>query len=168
FQAGGVDTGFIERHRDELLVQPGESGPAILALAALYLLRKREAGAAERARRSGEPGSPWHATNAWRLNGTGEEEMHFLWQGAERQVKVRHGRGTLTMEIEGATLAVDGRLEGPDLVADVDGRRARATVVLRNAVLTILVGGSSHTLEIVDPLAAVTQAEAAPGSLASP
>jgi 3-methylcrotonyl-CoA carboxylase alpha subunit len=168
FQAGGVDTGFIERHRDELLMPPGESGPAILALAALYLLRRREAQAAEQARRSPDPGSPWHDTHAWRLNSVAEEEIPFLWQGRERQVNVRHGRGALTLQADGTTLAVDGLLDGADLVADVDGRRARATVVMRNATLTILVGGSSHTLELVDRLSAANPAEAVPGSLASP
>jgi 3-methylcrotonyl-CoA carboxylase alpha subunit len=68
FVAGAVDTGFIARHRDALVPPLAPADDTTLALAALALLVDGAAEAAAAARVSGDPHSPWHRTDGWRLN----------------------------------------------------------------------------------------------------
>jgi 3-methylcrotonyl-CoA carboxylase alpha subunit len=68
FREADLNTGFIEKHHAEIFHDSDEDIEADLPLAALYLVLEREARARERAANSGDPGSPWNATNAWRLN----------------------------------------------------------------------------------------------------
>src|SRR6185503_20922213 len=71
FLAGDTDTGFIERHRAELL-PPGTDVPleALVAAAARVFTDER------RAAQSAEP-SPWADTGGWRLNQPALRRMEF-------------------------------------------------------------------------------------------
>ncbi|HZD21566.1 MAG TPA: acetyl-CoA carboxylase biotin carboxylase subunit, partial [Burkholderiales bacterium] len=72
FADADLDTGLIERHRAELFPPRGPVPAAALAAAALAELEHEQATAREAAARSGDPHSPWHDVDGWRLN----EESH--------------------------------------------------------------------------------------------
>ncbi len=75
FAAGEIDTGFIERHRAELLSPPGPAPDPVLAIGALSELLRVQAEAAAQAARSLDPHSPWHQASGWRLN---DDNLHTL------------------------------------------------------------------------------------------
>jgi 3-methylcrotonyl-CoA carboxylase alpha subunit len=94
FAAAELDTGFIERHRADLLPPPAPLPPRTLALGALGLLLERANATRAKAAASADPHSPWNRTDGWRLGGPATERLQ-LRDGAEmRTLEVtylRHG-----------------------------------------------------------------------------
>ncbi|MEO8223234.1 MAG: biotin carboxylase N-terminal domain-containing protein [Gammaproteobacteria bacterium] len=140
FASGTVDTGFIERHRQELL-QPAPAVPdaaAILALAAAAWQRSR---AQQLAAVSADPHSPWHDTGGWRPNLESE--------------------GSLTVpavfEDDGVTLA-----------ATIDGRQRRITVVSDGETVTLLESGCCSSLPHPGSATLDAARTVAPGGLRAP
>ena len=77
FQSGQIDTLFIERYLEELILPDPSPSQWIVAAVAVWNLLRREAHAAEQAKHSSDPNSPWHCTDSWQLNGQGHETMDF-------------------------------------------------------------------------------------------
>jgi 3-methylcrotonyl-CoA carboxylase alpha subunit len=100
---------------------------------------------------SGDPWSPWHARDGWRLN---EDNHHvFTLRDGEREVAVtaHYRRGGFLLDLPGAQVLARAEAE-PDgrLVADLGGARMHATVVRTGRMLTVFAGGVSHRLELKD------------------
>jgi 3-methylcrotonyl-CoA carboxylase alpha subunit len=117
FSGGEIDTGLIERHRDGLLRPRGRVPADVLAAAAMAELAHEERTARERAGRSGDPHSPWHRVDGWRLN---EESHHdFVFQSADEEHRVR-----VAFRDDGLRLEIDGRPVAGGANADTvrDGR----------------------------------------------
>jgi 3-methylcrotonyl-CoA carboxylase alpha subunit len=131
FREADLDTHLIERHREELLPPRGAVPEEALKAAALAELRHEEQTARERARRSGDPHSPWHAVDGWRLNEESRHELVFVHEGEERRVRlslpeeirvnahcVRDGRSWhVFLEGERWTLSLKDELQGLDIDA---------------------------------------------------
>jgi 3-methylcrotonyl-CoA carboxylase alpha subunit len=155
YAAADLDTRFVERHRRDLVPDPAPAPDAILALASLDVLLRRAAEAEEAARASLDPHSPWHRTDGWRLN-AGAHHVIALRDG-ERLVHVvaRYRPGGFLLELPGGRIEVRGaRDEGGDLLADLGGARARATVVQSGNALVVMTHGHAHRLTLDDPEAA--------------
>ena len=75
FRAAELDTGLIERNRAELFPSPVSAPDEVLAAAVLAELLAEAESARSRASASGDPHSPWHACDGWRLN----EDSHHTW-----------------------------------------------------------------------------------------
>jgi len=102
FARADLDTGLIERHRAELFRTSGAVPPQVLAAAAWAELAHEEKTARERAGQSGDPYSPWHEVDGWRLN---EESHHdFVFRSGEEEHRVRVAFGD-----DGPRLEIDGR-----------------------------------------------------------
>ena len=92
-RAGGVDTGFLAAHRDELIPTTEPASATVLALAALYQMLTSTQQARKLAAASGDPYSPWHLTTGWRMNTHYEYTLRFLDWGREAAVTVRLASG---------------------------------------------------------------------------
>jgi len=171
FGAGAIDTGFIDRHRADLIPDPRPAPPRVLALACLDVLLRQDREATDAARRSGDPHSPWHFTNGWRLN---DDNYHVLMfrDGEETvQVVVHYRTGTVLLQLPGADepITAGGEIDAAgDLLADLGGMRLRATVVRHGDELTVITDGISHRLVVDDPAARAGAQEAKSGSLRAP
>jgi 3-methylcrotonyl-CoA carboxylase alpha subunit len=113
FAKAALDTGFIARHRAELLPDAAPPPPAVLAAAALdWALHQRDAflGAA---RQSGDPGSPWHRCDGFRLAGHGGHPLGF-----------RHGARSYAARVI---------FQGTDLAVAIGTEAAEPAAVLRGA-----------------------------------
>jgi 3-methylcrotonyl-CoA carboxylase alpha subunit len=86
FAAGEVDTGFIERHRAEVIPRAEAADERTLALATLARLLEWRQEAQARAAQSPDPASPWHRVDGWRLNGAGHDDIR--WKSGDREVIV--------------------------------------------------------------------------------
>ena len=181
FAAGKTDTGFVDRHRAALIPRPEPAPDRALALACLEALLRRAGEAAEAARRSPDPYSPWHRVTGWRLNGEGRATLRFADGEAEHAVTVHFGHsghsghsghfghfghsgaGGYRLDLPGGSIVARGALsEGGELVADLGGERLTATVVVSGREVTVLDGGAVYRLVRHDPIVEAA-AEAPPG-----
>ncbi len=166
-----IDTGFIERHRADLLPEGGATPERALALAAAFLVLVDGQRAAEAARRSGDPHSPWGLTNGWRLNGEGGSSI-LLRDSAGRQ---RHAR--LTFSGARWDVAIDDgpplrltapRIENGALVAGADHGRLKVTIVQDGSQVTVIERGRATRVARIDVLAEAEAAATSLGQLTSP
>jgi 3-methylcrotonyl-CoA carboxylase alpha subunit len=166
FVGGEVDTGFIERHRDELFPQAADAGDQAFAVATLARLIEWDEAAQSAARASGDPWSPWTVQSAFRLLDEGHDEAR--WKDGEREVVVIARRlrdGGVRLELPGgAQEARVQRAEDGRLAIRLGGDTFVATVVRRATAdgidYTLFADGMSRRLRLVD-LLDVTQYEAA-------
>ncbi len=77
FAAGAPDTGLIDRMAEESLTDTTPPSRDVLSLAALHVLMARADAAVQRARGSGDRGSPWNQTDGWRLNDVAHQDLIF-------------------------------------------------------------------------------------------
>jgi 3-methylcrotonyl-CoA carboxylase alpha subunit len=170
FAAADLDTGLIERARDELFPPPVPAADEILAAATLSELLRHDREARSDAAASGDPWSPWGACDGWRLN---QDNHHVLvFREGERQVAVTaHYRkgGRYEVELPGGRRTLSGeQTDATTIRAWLDDEELAATVVREGAVLDVFHGGERHTLELHDPWLAEVAGDVHSGGLAAP
>ncbi|MBM3541223.1 MAG: acetyl/propionyl/methylcrotonyl-CoA carboxylase subunit alpha [Alphaproteobacteria bacterium] len=169
YAAGETDTGFIARH--EAALRPASAGaPAeALAFAALRVLLDRAHEAAEAAKASADPHSPWHATDGWRLNDVGRHALTFLEGEARHAVGVVYERGGWRIAAGGREMAARAGAEAEgQIVATLDGARRAASVVRVGGEFHVFLAGSPYRLTLDDPLAQAAGLDAEAGHLRAP
>ncbi len=147
FLEGDTDTGFIERHRAQL-VPAADDVPveALLAGAARVLLDERRDAA-------GAPGSPWDDTSGWRLNQPALRRIALRrCDGGEAQVEIAFRRGDLLARIGDVSHEVRlGPADGERLQLGVDGETYFARVARLGERLSVVTPRGRHELALVDP-----------------
>ncbi|MDQ7248631.1 acetyl/propionyl/methylcrotonyl-CoA carboxylase subunit alpha [Dongia sedimenti] len=151
FASGKVDTGFIERHRTELLPEGQPLPVNALALAALAVLRGGERDAAAAAP-AGDPYSPWSLLPGWRVNRDAYSDLIF--QHGEATLSVRaHYRATgYALDLPDGTVEAQAEL-GTDgaIAARIGTARCKGRVVRRDTECLVFLDGATHRLTLVDP-----------------
>jgi 3-methylcrotonyl-CoA carboxylase alpha subunit len=150
FGAAELDTGLIERNRDELLRAPEKISEEALAAAAFAELSVEQQAAREHARRSRDPHSPWHAVDGWRLNEDSHHDYVFLNGTSEHPVRVRFLAGGMKVAIHGAEYALAGEASGTALRLSLDGRAFSATAVREGSAWHVFCGGDSRRVLLKD------------------
>ncbi|WP_119303508.1 acetyl/propionyl/methylcrotonyl-CoA carboxylase subunit alpha [Dongia deserti] len=166
-----IDTGFIERHRAELLPEVGAMPDRALALAAAFLVLADGQRAAEAARHSGDPHSPWGLTNGWRLNGEGGSSILLRDNaGQQRDAHLTFSGALWSIAIDaGAPLRLTApRIDNGALVAGTDHGRLRVTIVQDGSQVTVIERGRATRVTRVDVLAEAEAATLSHDQLASP
>jgi 3-methylcrotonyl-CoA carboxylase alpha subunit len=163
FTTPELDTGLIERNRGELLPPRPPARVEELAAAAFAELRAEEAAAAAQARASGDPHSPWHRVDGWRLNGESHHDFVFLDGEARHPVRVRFTAAG--EQIDGQPLA--GRAEGNRYFISLGGRSFNARAVQDGRTWHVFCNGAYRRLALEEELR-VPGEEADAGSLAAP
>ncbi|MGZ5100977.1 MAG: ATP-binding protein [Usitatibacter sp.] len=147
FLAGDTDTGFIERHRAELL--PPESDvplEALVAAAARVFMDERRAIA-------DAPSSPWNDTGGWRLNQPALRRMEFRRADASTVAvdAVMH-RGYAVVTVDGRSHRVElGAGDGDRLQIALDDETYFAQVARIGARLSAVTPQGRYELDLVDP-----------------
>ncbi|MGQ0546959.1 MAG: acetyl/propionyl/methylcrotonyl-CoA carboxylase subunit alpha [Betaproteobacteria bacterium] len=148
FTAAELDTGLIERSRTELF-KNAELTHELLAAAAFAELCAEEQAARERASRSGDPHSPWHGVDGWRLNEDSHHDFVFVEGGREHEVRLRFLAEGLSIAIGGREYALEGTREsGGSLRLRLDGRSFKATAVREAGGWHVFCEGSSRKLAL--------------------
>ncbi len=173
FQAGDINTQFIDRHRGDLLPEPGLASDEVLTLATLGVLLDRAQRTRAEAALSADPFSPWALSDGWRLNDVAHDLIAFRDGATERQVRVIYRRASYVIDLLDGTpggerdawgeLLADGTLE-----AEIAGVRLHATLVWRGHEVTLFHPGGCHRLVLVDVLAEAVGHEVAAGHLTAP
>ncbi len=176
FARGALDTGFIARHAAVLLAAPAaEAGDGVLwAAAACAWLADARARRAAEAASSADTFSPWNATDAWRMNGDGYQDL-MLCRAEQASVLRIHPEADRACRIEfpdgpmgGSVRAEASEEPGDGMALRIDGVLCRLRVVRREGALVVIRGGRNHLFHIADPLAPPAGEEAGSERLVAP
>jgi 3-methylcrotonyl-CoA carboxylase alpha subunit len=169
YRAGEIDTGFIDRHRGALIpvLEPAPVGA--LATASLIRVLAQAKASREYAAASGDPYSPWHGSDGWRLNGATYRDLRWHDGISERMVRVHYRHAGYRLEIGNdvgdASVAWD---DSGDLVLSLDGTVHRAALLQASDPTVILLDGIEHRLTYIDPLQPKMELDATGGRLTAP
>ena len=168
FAAGDLDTGLIERSRGEVFGPRGAVPDRILAAAVFAELDEEEREAHSRAANSGDPYSPWHKVDGWRLNQESHHDFHFVEGGAEHRVRAWFRENGLGVEIGTRACALSGeRLADGGLLVHLGGDSFKARAVRAGRDWHIFCDGAYRRLSL-RPELAVTDEDTRAGSLCAP
>jgi len=169
FREAAIDTGFIDRHLEDL-VPAGEELPGeIKAAAALWVLADRREQAAAAALASGDPFSPWHAVDGFRLLDQAAETIRFGGD-APFEVQVRHSGETYALRIGEHVFEAAGELDAEGgLIMRLDGHRKRVAVTRLSDPagahrLLLSLGGKAYETRLHDALRAAEMEDETGGS----
>jgi 3-methylcrotonyl-CoA carboxylase alpha subunit len=141
-----IDTGFIEKNHDAIFHQADEKQndellTTQLPIAALYLVLSLEKKTKKLATQSNDPHSPWHMTNAWRLNEAHNHSLILAYNDIEYAINIEQKRQasasyyiiTTTSQC-GTRHTVDcqGDIEGEKITVTIDGHRSQSVVAVTN------------------------------------
>ncbi len=166
-QAASLDTGFVGRHREALILAPAAApAEAIAAATAMHLLWRRgeAAGASPRG-----GGSPWDRRDGWRLQGPASLHLRLRDDATTHDVAVSLRRGAMSVAVDGGMpIRVDARWRegGPSVVLGGMERRIRYA----QDGETIEMGWDEERLvfTLLDPYAPAGGEAAAEGRLSAP
>ncbi|HYN13086.1 MAG TPA: acetyl/propionyl/methylcrotonyl-CoA carboxylase subunit alpha [Burkholderiales bacterium] len=168
FSAADLDTGLIERSRAELFAPSGPVPDEILAAAAFAELAEERGAARRHAEGSGDPYSPWHAVDGWRLNQDSHHDFVFAEGDAEHAVRVSFIGSGHRLSIRGRDCAAEaGALGDGRLLVRLDGRAFKARTVRAGRDWHVFCEGAYRRLALKEALAGV-DLDAGGGSLAAP
>jgi len=164
-----LDTGLIERQK-EFLFPAAQAVPrdALLVATVGELLWEQHA-AKQAAKTSGDPCSPWHARDGWRMNLSAARMIGFRDGDSLIETEVRYQGDKWQITINGqTTLARGKKLEGDRFAVELDDRRLMASVVAVDEKRSIFLNGSTYSLLRDDPLHLVEAGGAQGGGLTAP
>ncbi len=146
FEAGSMDTGYLDRHLGEFLTAPPVPGPAALLAAADYALRSM-AGAAQRA---DSPASPWACGDAWQVAGLGQVTLGLATPGF-RRFRARRIGAELELEGDDTSMCAQVTAAEHDIV-EVLSKDLHAEVVRVGFGPRLLVTDThTHEIDLVHP-----------------
>jgi 3-methylcrotonyl-CoA carboxylase alpha subunit len=166
FASGKVDTGFIERHRAELLPEAQPLPVNALALAALAVLRAGERDAATQA---SDPHSPWARLPGWRVNRDAYSDLIFQHGEATLTVRAHYRGGNYALALPDgaveaeATLEIDGAIS-----ARIGSARCKGRVVRRDSECLVFLDGATYRLTLIDPRRPSAAGAATTGKILAP
>ena len=169
FAAGGIDTGFIERHRPALTVPLSAAPLAAIAAASLVLMYAEPGEDPAPVAGVRDFRSPWSQHDGWRLAGTSEYALDWLDAGLERHLDVVFERFGLTLTLDEVAATVRHiALHGSELAFEFDSVPMRASVRRRGADFEVALEGRSWQLRHLDALNRRRAAKAGPARLVAP
>ncbi len=168
FSSADLDTGLIERNRDTLLPEPGETSDEILAVAAYAQLAADKDAAGARAAASSDPHSPWHTNDGWRMNQAAHHSFVFTEGERHTAVTIQHAGSGLRLRTPAGEFALSGT-RNPDgsLQVRIDDRSIKARAVRIEGQWNIFASGEQHKLSLRDELHEL-ESDTHGGSLAAP
>jgi len=167
FSSADLDTGLIERSREELFPAVKPAPDAILAVAAFAELTFEQAQVRRQALASPDPHSPWYSVDGWRLNQGSHHRFAFSEGKSKHDVVVDFLPKGYALRIDQREYALEGASLGDDRFAvSLGGRSLSAGAVRDGNTWHVFAGGEHWKLEIVAEDHDVSQA--AGGSLVAP
>jgi len=167
FATAELDTGLIERNRGELFLK-NEIKDEMLVAVAFAELAEEERAARSRAAGSGDPYSPWHGVDGWRLNAESHHDFVFMEGEAQHPVQLKFLESGFRISINGKDHALAGeRLADGRLLLRLDGRAFKARAVRNAADWHVFCNGDYRRLWLKEELGGL-DADTRAGSLAAP
>ena len=169
FAKADLDTGLIERQKDFLFPAAQPVPRDALLVATVGELLWEQHAAKQAAQHSGDPFSPWHARDGWRMNLSAARTISFMDGETLVESRVRYLGERWEISLGGETTVASGRkLEGDRFAVELDDRRLIASVVAVDDKRTVFLQGSTYSLLRDDPLHRVDAGDSHGGGLTAP
>ncbi len=169
FAGADLDTGLIERQKDFLFPAAQAVPRDVLLVAAVGELLWEQRAAKDAARASGDPWSPWHARDGWRMNLSAARTLGFRDGEGLVEVQVGYARDAWQLTANGQTTLTRGKkLEDDRFAVELDDRRLIASVVAVDDKRHVFLHGATHVLFRDDPLHLVEAGGNTGGGLTAP
>jgi len=169
FAGADLDTSLIERQKDFLFPAAQPMPRDALLVATVGELLWEQHVARQAAESSGDPWSPWHARDGWRMNLSSARTISFKDGDALVDAHVRYQPDLWQITIGGeTTLARGKKLDGDRFAVELDDRRLIAGVVTVDDKRSVFLQGSTYTLLRDDPLHRVDAGDSHGGGLTAP
>ena len=169
FAGADLDTGLIERQKEFLFPEAQAIPRDALLVATVGELLWEQHEAKLAAKNSGDPWSPWHARDGWRMNLSSARTISFRDGEALVDAHVRYQGDQWQITLAGqSTLARGKKLEGDRFAVELDDRRLMASVVAVDDKRSVFLQGSTYTLLRDDPLHRVDAGDSHGGGLTAP
>jgi len=169
FTGADLDTGLIERQK-EFLFPAAQAVPrdALLVATVGELLWEQHV-AKQAANSSGDPFSPWHARDGWRMNLSSARTISFRDGETLVDAHVRYQDDHWRITLHGETTQARGKkLDGDRFAVELDDRRLIASVVGVDGKRAVFLNGSTYSLLRDDPLHRVDAGDSHGGGLTAP
>ena len=169
FASADLDTGLIERQKAFLFPEAQPVPRDALLVAAVGELLWEQHAAKANAQASGDPFSPWHARDGWRMNLSAARTISFRDGETLVDTVVRYGRDAWTIALAGETVQARGRkLDGDRFAVELDDRRLIASLVAVDDKRIVFLNGSTYSLLRDDPLHRIDAGDSHGGGLTAP
>lgn len=169
FAGADLDTGLIERQKDFLFPAAQAVPRDALLVATVGELLWEQHAAKLAAKHSGDPWSPWHARDGWRMNLSAARMIGFRDGDKLVEAQVRYRGDQWSITLNGETTQARGRkLDGDAFAVELDDRRLIASVLAVDDKRSIFLNGSTYSLLRDDPLHLVEAGGAQGGGLTAP
>ncbi|MEH6636021.1 MAG: acetyl/propionyl/methylcrotonyl-CoA carboxylase subunit alpha [Halioglobus sp.] len=148
FVEAELDTGFIEKHHDLIFHDRHQDLERELPLAAMALLLHKQ-------QHNGphscvDPWSPWHASNAWRLNEPHAHRMTLHCHQEDHEIEIEQRGAVYIVRAAGRDTQLCGELIADTLHMEVEGHRQRGTLAQTHDGFTLyLPEGACHFHEVM-------------------
>jgi 3-methylcrotonyl-CoA carboxylase alpha subunit len=159
FAAADLDTGLIERHHDSLFPQPQTLPLAVLALAAVSLVRSA----------TSATGEPWAQLSGWRMNSTYQRSFAFSSEAGVQTIQLSYRRDALWLEAGDLQVPLkDISVSQAAVQVRMDGLQLQGHVVRQQDTFHVFHAGHHWQILWRDPIAHAGEGEADEGRLTAP
>jgi len=147
FNQADLDTHFLEKHGEELLMTDTSVDNEILAAAALRVMLKQ---AASHNQSRIDSWSPWNETAGWRLNEDNYHLIELVLGSNPFKVTAHFRENGFLFEINGTEYQVNGYLEGNRLHLDLNGHQSIVNMAEDGQKLVLFKNARSWEFEVKD------------------
>ncbi|HJW04026.1 MAG TPA: biotin/lipoyl-containing protein, partial [Azospira sp.] len=177
FAGADLDTDLIERQQEFLFAAAAEPPRDVFLAAAVAGLLREQEDAAAQGQRSGDPWSPWHARDGWRMNLPGRRTLTYRVGDALVDVGVAYrpevgqmsGQTSWQLTWRNESVLARGRsLSHGRLAVELDDRRLVTSVIAVGEKRHVFLHGATYVIERHDPLHLVEAGGAQGGGLTAP
>jgi len=155
-----IDTGFIEKHHDEIFahatpdINSAETTHSIIKSTLLILLSQQQANI-----NATDITSPWNQTNAWQLNDDCVHHLTLEHNASEHPVVVKEVTGntntlnnvTYLVSINDTTYRCHGVISNTQLITTIDGVKSSVLATLENNTVTLYSQQGATSIHHVQP-----------------
>jgi 3-methylcrotonyl-CoA carboxylase alpha subunit len=151
---GTIDTGYLDRHLDEVLATPADLPESALIAVACAEMLAEESAVIEAARSGADPHSPWARADAWRLGHVGKRVVRFEWRGQRVELAAHGSEGRYTFDLGGRAVDIErASHDGDWMNARLGTRTLRARVRRSGDDWLVFVHGRRYRLHPSSPFA---------------
>ncbi len=139
FANAELDTGFIEKHADDLFQKPTIDSYVVLPLVSLFLILNKS-----------KADTPWTKINTWRLNQSNTQRLTLSIDQQDYIAEIEHKPSTQSyrINVDDNSYDVAGRYVDGELQATVNGHNQRVTILKSLVGYSLFIDGQTIAFDI--------------------
>lgn len=147
FAQAKLDTGFIEKNKDEVFKSTEINLDSSLTMLALYCILSR--------RQEAKSDNPWHSGNAFRMNQPNHHRFQFEHGESIHHVVVedldKDSNNNFRVSVNETTCNVSAQLKNDSIIAEINGHSEKAVVAVSNSNFRVFTEDATVDLNLSLP-----------------